>query len=155
MNNNSLVKRYRIQSAPILFVMLFSFLGACTHTEHTASSSEFTQLYEDGHTQLIYLKPDEAAIFGYGSLVSKKSMEKTLGRDYYGLITFVTLEGYERAWNVRMPNAQKNDKKSYFYLEGGERIYPLNIHYLNIYPKKNTKVAGAIFIVKENRFGRI
>jgi cation transport regulator ChaC len=72
------------------------------------------------------LREGECAVFGYGSLLSRASLESTL-RGRYGRPLFeCELAGWSRTWDIAMPNAA-------FYAESPSgRLVPASILYLNI-----------------------
>jgi hypothetical protein len=90
----------------------------------------------------IQLKPGEMAMFGYGSLLSQRSMELTLGKPYERSPVPCSLEGWRRSWDVMMPN------KSFYEVtsDGGEFI-PKNIIYLNVTRVRGDAVCGLLYVV--------
>ena len=93
----------------------------------------------------LVLQPDESAIFGYGSLLSKRSMEQSLGHMYQGPFLPAVLQGWERAWNIAMPNRGR------FYTSTPDgRVEPDRILYLNVRQRRGAQVNGVIFIVRPN-----
>ena len=94
--------------------------------------------------ELIKLQPDEVAMVAYGSLMNKKSLEKSLGREYTGPFIDVELEGWQRTWDIAMPNEA-------FYVETpGGKIIPKNIIYLNIRPNSNMAMTAVLFVIKKS-----
>jgi cation transport regulator ChaC len=91
-------------------------------------------------TQLA-LRSGEAAVFGYGSLLSRSSLERTLGRAYDGPFVPCALRGWRRSWDVAMPN------EAYYALHGGHRLMPRYILYLNVRPDAGSLVNGVAFVV--------
>jgi cation transport regulator ChaC len=87
----------------------------------------------------IILKDGEQAVFGYGSLLSKRSMEKTLGRSYQEPPAICSITGWRRTWDVFMPNNGK------FIDEQGAA--PKNIIYLNIRETLGASVNGVLYVV--------
>jgi cation transport regulator ChaC len=94
--------------------------------------------------RVLHLKDDEAALFGYGSLISIPSMERSLGRSYDGPFIVCVLEGWRRAWNIAMPN-----RIFYFETPSGA-FYPERIVYLNIEPDPGTSLIGTLFVIKQS-----
>ncbi len=87
------------------------------------------------------LQAGETAVVGYGSLLSRASVSRTLGRPYEGPFHFCRLAGWRRTWDVGMPNEA-------FYGEvDGERIYPEKILYLNVRPGTGD-LNVALFVLK-------
>jgi len=91
----------------------------------------------------IELRPGTHAIFGYGSLLSVPSLERTLGRVYAGPFVVCDLDGWRRSWDVAMPNDR------YFARVGVESVFPREILYLNIRPALGEIVAGVLFVISE------
>ena len=90
---------------------------------------------------MIKLQTDQSALLGYGSLLSIRSLERTLGRTYDGPFVPVELKGWRRTWDAAMPNKK-------FYAEtNGDRLYPETILYLNIARDAATTLNGILFVV--------
>lgn len=89
----------------------------------------------------LILKNDEIALFGYGSLLSISSLERTLGRRYTGPLFVCWLEGWRRGWDVAMPN-----RTFYADLPSG-KVYPEHILYLNVRRSPESRVNGVLFVV--------
>lgn len=89
------------------------------------------------------LQTNEIALLGYGSLLSRESMSKTLKSIYDGPVISCRVDGWQRAWNVCMPNS------SFFYLEGNKRIYPENIVYLNATPSNTNFMNAMLFVINK------
>jgi cation transport regulator ChaC len=92
----------------------------------------------------IKLHAGEHAVFGYGSLLSMASLERTLGRTYHGPLVVCDLIGWRRSWNVSMPNSTFAFQDSF-----GTWITPERVLYLNITPAPGKRVNGVLFIVGE------
>jgi cation transport regulator ChaC len=85
-----------------------------------------------------------AALFGYGSLLSKASIAKTLGRAYDGPFVVCGVEGWRRSWDVAMPNPG-------FYADTpGGHLLPERILYLNVRPEPGSLLNGVLFAVGED-----
>src|SRR5438067_4914669 len=93
-------------------------------------------------SQAIELPHGQVGLFGYGSLLLKSSMERTLARAYEGVPIVGCVEGWRRTWNAICPNDR------YFYLADGQRHYPKNIVYLNVVPDGGS-VNGLIYAIDE------
>ena len=89
------------------------------------------------------LEPGESVLFGYGSLLLKSSMERTLGRQYTRGPVPCRLRGWRRTWSSLFPNER------FYYLAGGERRYPTNILYLNISRSEGT-LNGLLYVVNQD-----
>ena len=92
---------------------------------------------------ILSLTEDETAIVGYGSLLSIESVSRTLKREYDGPFIACHVAGWRRSWDASMPNA------SFYFVEGGERIYPNKIAYLNVRPNPGTLMNCILFVVRD------
>lgn len=88
------------------------------------------------------LAEGQSAVFGYGSLLSRASMEVTLGREYGGPFMVAALDGWRRAWNVQMPN------RTFFERTPDGDFVPKHIIYLNIRRAIGDSVNGTLFVVE-------
>jgi len=92
-------------------------------------------------TRTITLRDGEVAIFGYGSLLLRESMERSLGHAYHGPFVDCALDGWRRTWDVAMPNT------TIMAEEQGTRFTPARILYLNVRPEAGTHLVGVLFVV--------
>jgi hypothetical protein len=93
---------------------------------------------------LVQLDRGEAALFGYGSLLLKTSMERTLGRPYDRQRFVCHVKGWRRTWDSIYPNQR------YYYLDGsGGKVYPKNILYLNI-SRSATTMNGVVYVISDS-----
>jgi hypothetical protein len=92
----------------------------------------------------VTLANGECALFGYGSLLSVQSMERTLRRSYDRKPVACALRGWRRSWDTIVPN-------SVFYGEadGGEFV-PENILYLNVRPDPDASANGLLYVIEAN-----
>lgn len=89
----------------------------------------------------VELIDNEVAIFGYGSLLSVASLERTLRRHYGGPFVACSIEGWRRSWNIAMPNET-------FYAEiPSGRLTPERIIYLNVTAQPGSLLNGVLFVV--------
>src|SRR5215216_7225928 len=72
------------------------------------------------------LSADQTAVVGYGSLISRPSIARTLGHPYDGFFSPCHIAGWRRTWDIGMPN------RAYYSDSGAERTYPEKILYLNV-----------------------
>jgi len=88
------------------------------------------------------LPPGMSGMFGYGSLLLRSSMERTLGRPYPDAPAVATVRGWRRTWDSIYPNS-----RFYFEPSAGERCYPSHIVYLNIRRDPAATMNGLIYVV--------
>ena len=84
-----------------------------------------------------------AAIFGYGSLISIASLERTLDRTYDGPFVACRVEGWRRSWDVAMPNP------GFCADTSAGLLIPEHILYLNVRPAPGSLVNGVLFGVSQ------
>lgn len=94
-------------------------------------------------SQSIKLKNNETAIIGYGSLLSRSSVSKTLSREYDGPFVTCHLRGWRRSWDVAMPNS------AFYFMDREERVYPENILYLNVRSEPSSSMNCVLFTVNQ------
>jgi hypothetical protein len=98
---------------------------------------------------LIVLEPGTTAIVGYGSLLSLESVRRSFDDGYEGPFVLGSIDGWRRDWSVSMPNA------AFYYQEGGERVYPERIHYLNVVQDAGVAINCSIFVVDQPRLATV
>lgn len=88
-------------------------------------------------------------LFGYGSLLSRRSLERTLGRPYNGPLVTHTIPGWRRTWDAAM------DNENFFFAEqDGEKFYPDRILYLNVTPDPHVLLNGVLISIEESDLAR-
>ncbi|MSV35629.1 MAG: gamma-glutamylcyclotransferase [Bryobacterales bacterium] len=92
-------------------------------------------------TPVVRLARGQGALFGYGSLCSITSLERTLGHPYEGPYPCCQVEGWRRTWDVG------NLNQTYFFETPAGRVYPERILYLNVRPKAGSRLNGVLFVV--------
>ncbi len=92
----------------------------------------------------INLGAGETAVVGYGLLLSRDTIDKTLGRIYEGPFASCHIDGWRRSWDVSMPNA------AFYYEEEGARVYPERILYLNVHRDPGTLMNCTVFVLRED-----
>ena len=92
----------------------------------------------------INLGAGETAAVGYGLLLSRDTIDKTLGRKYEGPFASCHIDGWRRSWDVSMPNA------AFYYEEEGARVYPEQILYLNVRRDPGTLMNCTVFVLRED-----
>lgn len=101
----------------------------------------------------IEIKEGFVGMIGYGSLMSLKSMEQTLGHKYKNSIYQVHLIDYNRGWTYFLPinDPQSNsaeDLKYYgFFLQNNDSIPFEGMVNLNIDPKKKSKINCILYLI--------
>jgi hypothetical protein len=90
----------------------------------------------------------QTALFGYGSLCSIASLERTLGRKYDGPFVNCQVEGWRRSWDVGMPN------RAFFFDSPAGRVYPEHILYLNVRRDPASLLNGTLFLVDSEELKR-
>jgi len=90
---------------------------------------------------VVRLPPGQVALFGYGSLFSIRSLERTLGRHYEGPYVTCAVRGWRRTWDIAMPNS-----RFYWETESG-KTYPRSIIYLNVHRDPGRLLNGVLFVV--------
>jgi hypothetical protein len=91
----------------------------------------------------------ETALVGYGLLLSRATVDATLGHEYSGPYVACHVEGWRRSWDVTMPNA------SFYYERDGHRVYPEKILYLNVRRDPGTVMNCAVFVVDNDDFAAV
>lgn len=95
-------------------------------------------------TSLVQLRAGEVALFGYGSLMLRESMERSLGRSYDGPFVDCAVDGWRRTWDIAMPN------RTILAEEDGERFAPERIVYLNVRRDERAQTNGVLFVVSDD-----
>lgn len=91
----------------------------------------------------VRLSPRQTAVIGYGSLMSRASLSKTLQRPYGGVFAHCHVVGWRRSWDVSMPN------EAFYYRDHGTTVYPERIVYLNVRPSPGELMNGVLFVLDE------
>ncbi len=130
-----------------LLLLLFIRVAWSFPSKDSLTSNINRELYAAGSgmtDKVVRLREGESALFGYGSLISIESLERTLGHRYEGPFVVCTLEGWRRAWDVAMPN------HTFFTETSSGRMYPEFILYLNVRPEPKTLLNGILFVVNQS-----
>ncbi len=90
---------------------------------------------------VINLKPGEAAMFAYGSLLLRRNMELTLGHPCAQPSVKCTLFGWRRSWDVIMPN------RSFYELSEASEFTPQHIIYLNVRASPQDEMNGLLYVL--------
>ncbi|HEU4389559.1 MAG TPA: gamma-glutamylcyclotransferase family protein [Blastocatellia bacterium] len=80
-----------------------------------------------------------AGIFGYGSLISIASLERTLERTYDGPFVTCRVAGWRRSWDVAMPNP------GFCAYTAAGLLVPEHILYLNVRRASGSLLNGVLF----------
>jgi len=131
-------------SASSLGMLLFILILFLSSTSGFGAKGKSTMEIPEG----------SAGMIAYGSLISLKSMEQTLGHKYEGPIHQVHLMGYERAWTCVRPISAGLQKIDAFFLSGTERVPFTGAVELNIYPKDKARINGILFMVTDEELAR-
>ncbi|MCW5518775.1 gamma-glutamylcyclotransferase [Aureitalea sp. L0-47] len=119
----------KLSRLSILVILLFLFFSCGENKSKT----------------LITIDDSKIGMIGYGSLMSKSSMERTLNRPYQDSVYIVHLEDYQRDWNhFRSMDGLPNDL---FYIEKNDTIPFKNQLALNITESENTKMNCVLFFI--------
>lgn len=94
---------------------------------------------------IIPIEEGLVGMIGYGSLLSKTSMEETLKRTYTDSVYQVHLEGYQRTWNYVY--SINDPDMNYYYAKGNDTIAIKNVIALNIEDAKDTQMNCALFFI--------
>lgn len=97
----------------------------------------------------LQLKKEEIALVGYGSLLSRSSITKTLGYNYLGPFITCYLSGWRRSWDISMPN------NAFYYLNERVRVYPKSIIYLNAHPDTKSRMNCALFVLNKDQLEKM
>jgi len=101
----------------------------------------------------IEIPEGSAGLIAYGSLISLRSMEQTLGHKYQGPIHQIHLAGYEREWICVRPfndpraNSANIKMIEAFFLRGNERVPFNGTAELNIRPKKKGRINAILYLI--------
>ena len=90
---------------------------------------------------IVRLTARQTAVIGYGSLITRASVGRTLKRDYDGVFCRCHVQGWRRSWNVAMPN------QAFYFDRDDRRVYPARIAYLNVRPSPGTLMNAVLYVV--------
>ncbi|GCF10573.1 hypothetical protein KDI_41370 [Dictyobacter arantiisoli] len=117
-----------------------------------------SELYEKPIT--IELKAGQVAMFGYGSFLSKFSMENTLKEAYKDVCVPCKINGWRRTFDIAMPNPshvgfagkweENQSLRQASFLGDGEFI-PDTIAYFNVRPSEKDSVNGMLYILSDEQ----
>lgn len=101
---------------------------------------------------VIEIEAGKIGMIGYGSLTSRKAVEKILGRPYKDSIYFVHLEDHQRVWNFAGSNDDPGlpeELLTYdsFYLKGKDTIPFKKTLFLNIEPKATVDLNCVLYFI--------
>lgn len=95
--------------------------------------------------EVITIEKGKVGMIGYGSLMSKTSMEKTLKRTYQDSVYVVHLKDYQRSWNFF--SSVLNPKRDFFYSKDNDTIQIYNGIALNIMESNKQKMNCVLFFI--------
>ena len=90
-------------------------------------------------------------LVGYGSLMSRQSMESTLKRAYQDSIYLVHLKDFIREWSYICSNYDTSDPRTElskydgYSIKGMDTLYIEKLIYMNIMPKANSKINCVLY----------
>jgi hypothetical protein len=125
-----------------------------TTTEGTKYAE--AELYEGEIPTELHLHDGQVALFGYGSLLSKTSMEKTLGQSYEERCIPCKIPGWRRTFDVAMPNPseigfagkwKENQKLMQAGIHEESEFIPEKITYCNVRQSTRDAVNGMLYVV--------
>ena len=93
------------------------------------------------------IPPGKVGLIGYGSLMSRASMERTLGHPYTDKYFQIHIKGYERIWNGIEPNDGIIRSTIAYYVMIGDTIYPKRTVFLNIQANKSKLLNACLIII--------
>jgi cation transport regulator ChaC len=99
-------------------------------------------------SRVMQLEPGQSVIFGYGSLLSLRSLEMTLRRRCTDQYVRCILRGWRRTWDIAMAN------KTFFAEVDGQRMYPSAILYLNVRRQIGELLNGVAFAINPEELAR-
>jgi hypothetical protein len=95
--------------------------------------------------EVITIEKGKVGMIGYGSLMSKTSMEKTLKRTYQDSFYLVHLKDYQRSWDFF--SSVLNPKRDFFYSKDNDTIQIYNGIALNITESDKQKMNCVLFFI--------
>ena len=103
----------------------------------------------------IQIPPGLVGLVGYGSLMSRQSMESTLQRAYNDSAYLINLQGFQREWNLhlslkdtRLPESYSN--RDWFYISANDTISFNNVIALNIMLSENSRMNCVLYFITQN-----
>jgi hypothetical protein len=120
-----------------ILILLASLLSSCL---------------ENHKKPIINIENGKVGMIGYGSLISKQSMESTLLRKYQDSVYLVHLEGFQREWNFVWSNydtSYSEDDLKYdgFYIREKDTIPFEKIIFLNIMAQKESSMNCVLYFI--------
>jgi hypothetical protein len=99
------------------------------------------------------IKPGLSGVIGYGTLISRQSLEQTLRHKYAGQAYPVHITGFVRSWSLRRPfnvpgkGAATKAQTGVAYRSGGQEIPFSGALELNIHPQKNGRLNAILYLL--------
>lgn len=105
----------------------------------------------------IVIPEGSAGVVAYGSLMSLKSMEETLGHEYEGPVRRVHLIGYERAWTGLRPNTDSGAPANIVcsFLKNGERLPFVGTVSMNVHPRPEGHINAVLYVVSAEDLAKL
>jgi len=85
----------------------------------------------------------ETAVVGYGLLLVRRTVDRTVGGTYGGPFARCRLDGWRRVWGATMPN------EAFYYDSDGGRVYPQQITYLDIVRHSGTALNCVVIVLND------
>lgn len=95
----------------------------------------------------LFVPNGKVALIGYGSLMSIASMEKTLGHTYTDKFIPIHINGFERVWNLGIPNNGTLVPSLFYYVMAGDTIFSKQLVFLNIQENRKKSMNACLFII--------
>jgi len=102
--------------------------------------------------EIVTIPEGKVGLIGFGSLTSSKAMTRKLGKPYVGEVRVVHLNGFQRYWDIIIPNDLSHGPINSVFrcLINGDTIAPQNGIWLNIREVENKSMNCVFFILDES-----
>lgn len=117
-------------TALIIFIVTFPVLGQIK-----------------GNKDTLHIPEGKVGLVGFGSLMSKASMEESLGYDYPGKLINIHLDGFERVWNHGVSNDSVFYRFPRYFLQNKDTVIPRYFVFLNIQENEKKTLNARLFII--------
>lgn len=100
-----------------------------------------------GDKDTLHIPEGKVGLVGFGSLMSKASMEESLGHPYSGELMDIHLIGFERIWNHGVTDDSVFYKYPSYFLQNGDSIVPSYFVFLNIRENEKKTLNARLYII--------